>query len=85
MYNEKNMYTNLHYNFLFISFLVISLFKQCNDFDIFNFFLFFAISLTKRAIFTTMFIKSETNAKNAENLKFRSQSKVFNFVKMFAM
>ena len=51
--------------------------------DIFNF--FFAISLTKRAIFTTMFTKSEKSTKKAENLKFRSQSNVFSFTKMFAM
>ena len=50
---------------------------------IFNF--FFAISLTKRAIFTTMFIKSEKSTKKAENLKFRSQSNFFSFTKMFAM
>ena len=50
-----NVYVNLRYSFLFISFLVIPLFKKCDDFDLFLaylvFFFFFAIPLTNRAIY----------------------------------
>ena len=51
-----NVYVNLRYSFLFISFLVIPLFKKCDDFDLFLaylviFFFFFAIRLTNRAIY----------------------------------
>ena len=50
-----NVYVYLRYSFLFISFLVIPLFKKCDDFDLFLaylvFFFFFAISLTNRAIY----------------------------------
>lgn len=49
-----NVYANLRYSFLFISFLVIALFKKCDDFDLFLAYLtffFFAILLTNRAIY----------------------------------
>ena len=48
-----NVYVNLRYSFLFISFLAIPLFKKCDDFDLFLaylvFFYFFCYSSHKQS------------------------------------
>ena len=83
---KMNAYLNLHYSFLFISFLVIHLFKKGNDFNLFLAFsvlfiyFFFAILLKNRTIYITMSKpESKQSTKRAENWKFGIQSKVFSF------
>ena len=84
-----NVYVNLRYSFLFISFLVIPLFKKCNDFDLFLtylvcfffVFLFFCNSSHKQSnIHTISKPGSKQSTKRAEKQKFGIQSKVFSFI-----
>ena len=78
-----NVYVNLRYSFLFISFLVIPLFKKCDDFDLFLaylVFLFFCNSSHKQSnIHTISKPESKQSTKRAEKWKFGIQSKVFSF------
>ena len=65
-----NVYANLHYSFLFISFLVIALFKKCDDFDLFlaylAFFFFYNSSHKQSNIQTISKPESKQSTKRAE-------------------
>lgn len=65
-----NVYVNLRYSFLFISFLVIPLFKKCDDFDLFLAYLvffFFCNSSHKQSnIHTISKPESKQSTKRAE-------------------
>ena len=58
-----NVYGNLHYSFLFISFLVIPLFKKRNDFDLFLVFLvfFFLQFLSQKEQYTLRCLNQNLN------------------------
>ena len=65
-----NVYANLRYSFLFISFLVIALFKKCDDFDLFlaylAFFFFCNSSHKQSNIQTISKPESKQSTKRAE-------------------
>ena len=71
-----NVYVNLRYSFLFISFLVIPLFKKCDDFDLFLAYLVFffgANPVTNRAI-NIRFLNQNLNGVPKEQRNENSES-----------